>query len=82
VVYSYSSSKLGMAENLVTNLIAFTLVGNVGGDDTAKYIRATAACATLGYNLIRILVVVPLKTKFKLYGAKFKCILKLICVYT
>ncbi len=49
-----------MAENLVTNLIAFTLVGNVGGDDTAEHIRATAACATLGYNLIRILVVVPL----------------------
>lgn len=48
-----------MAENLVTNLIAFTLVGNVGGDDTAEHIRATAACATLGYNLIRILVVVP-----------------------
>jgi hypothetical protein len=53
-----------MAENLVTNLIAFALVSNVGGDDTAEHIRATAACATLGYNLIRILVVVPLiKTK-------------------
>jgi len=31
-------SKFGMAENLVTNLIAFALIGNIGGDDTAERI--------------------------------------------
>lgn len=51
-------SKFGMAENLMTDLVAFGLVTNVGGDDVTEQIRATSIGTTFSHNLIRILVVV------------------------
>ena len=69
--------KFGMTENLVTNLIAFALIGEFRRDDNTKDIWTTTSGATLSHNLICILVVIPYQSSSNIkesYSGKLKCI--------